>query len=294
VVKSYNIDMVINSSPAPMISWNPLNSVSNSSSDAMLVTATASAADGMDSEGAYVNQSALNKLEFTQGSDLMMNITFDQFFTSGMDVSAIASPFTVQRITNGNFFANANNWTAAAGANTVISWVNTGRTGGSEQMSMTGRNHASNSDLTQAVNVSAVPDSSTVDWCYNVTTFTVPGASNTMLIYIQSPTNASPGTLVDTVTLTGTTGSFICRSTAVPSSLFGSAGIYTFRARASLSTGGSGTPVVTVLWDDINWNLTMIPRPITNLSIDYVTGGVVPANISVAVGNEFKRVSTNG
>jgi hypothetical protein len=223
-----------------------------------------------------------------------INWNFTRSYQMNLTITMNPASSTIQRLTNGNFFANANNWTATPGANTVISWVNTGRTGGSEQMSMTGRNHASNSDLTQAVNISVIPDSSSVDWCYNVTTFTVPGASNIMSIYIQSPTNASPGTLIDTVTLTGTTGSFICRSATVPSSLFGSTGTYTFRPRASLSTGGSGTPVVTVRWDDINWNFTMIPNPITNLSIDYVTGGVVPANISVAIGDEFKKVDDNG
>ena len=112
--------------------------------------------------------------------------------------------------------------------------------------------------------------------------------------------------MLDNVSITGTTA-WLCRNSTIASAVLNSSGTYQFTARAHLQTtsGGSGK-LISVLWDDFQLNFTTTTAgsgsgPITvtttmnsTLAIDRVSGGVVPSNITVSVGNEFSKAVANG
>ena len=300
-VSNYTIDMVIDSTPAPTIAWNPLNSVLASSSDALYVSATARVIGGAStSVGAYINRTLLNKLEFKWDDDLVLNTTFNgTSLIGGLTVSAktVATP---QMLINANFSANDNNWTKTAGTGATIAWYNSGQTGGSENVTVAGGSQNSYNYVLQDVTTTHTPTSGTMRWCYQVTHWN-PGSTGSgwLAVYIRSPGGTGNGTLMDNVSITGTTA-WLCRSnSSIPAAILNDSGTYQFTALPHLQTSG-GSRYISVLLDDFQLNFTL---PVTmNVTvtmnstspIDWTSGGTVPANISVAVGNEFKRVSTNG
>jgi hypothetical protein len=298
-VTSYTIDMTIDSSPTPTIDWDVLNNVSKNSSDAVFIDASARTAGGPSNDtSGYINRSTFNRLVFThEGADIM-NATFDgTFLIGGLDISALPSPFIVQRLVNNVFLANDSNWTLVPGAQSNIAWVNSGRTGGSERVTLTAASTGNTNNILQNISVTAIPDFANVSWCYNVSRYVNNGSVNNISIFIKSPTNASPGTLIDRVNLTGLTTDFICRNATVNGSFFASTGNYTFLARLRMVTGAGAGRNVTVLLDDFYWNMTFIQgTPGMNASsvIDRISGGVVPSNITVSVGDEFRKTITNG
>jgi hypothetical protein len=300
-ISNYTINMVIDGYPAPTISWNPLNSVLASSTDALYVNATARVIGGTTtSVAAYINKSALSRLEFDWGDDLIVNATFNGTSRIGsLNVSAdtVATP---QELINANFSTNDSNWNRTIGTFSTIAWFNSGQTGGSENITVTGSGRNNDDDVAQNVTVPTKPTSGSLTWCYRVTRWSSGTASN-LSVYIRSPGGTGLGTRIDNVSITGTTA-WLCRSnSSLPAAVLNDSGTYQFTARAHLqtTTGGSGK-FISVLLDDFQLNFTM-PTDInitttmnTTSAIDRVTGGVVPANISVVIGNEFKKVGTNG
>jgi hypothetical protein len=311
-IANYTIDIAVNNSPAPTIAWNPLNNVSASSSDALLVMATARVAGGASSSiSAYINKSMLSKLEFTQGSTVIANATFNgTSLIGGLNISATPSTATynsttTQMLANANFSANDNNWTKTAGADSTIAWYNSGRTGGSENVSISGKAKNNDDYIAQNVTAAAQPSSGTIDWCYSVTLWSG-GTNSNLSVYLRSPGGTGLGTKLDNVSITGTTA-WTCRSASIPSGTLNSSGTYLFTAQAHLETTSGGTKYISVLLDDFQLNFTTTTPsgsgsgPITvtatmnsTLAIDRVSGGVVPSNITVSVGNEFNKSATNG
>ena len=311
-VSNYTITVVVNNSPAPTIAWNPLNNVSASSSDAMLVVATAGVIEGASNNAsAYINKSMLSKLEFTQGGTIIANATFNgTSLIGGLNISAMPSASSVssdttQKLANANFLTNDNNWTKVIGAQSTIAWYNSGQTGGSENVSISGSGRNNNDDIAQNVTASIKPDSGTINWCYRVTRWSGGTLSN-LSVYLRSPGDTGLGTQLDTASITGTTA-WICRNTSIPVGTLNSSGTYQFTARAHLQTTGGGSgKLISVLWDDFQLNFTTTaagsgsgPMTVTTimnstLAIDRVSGGVVPSNITVSVGNEFSKAVANG
>jgi len=311
-VANYTIDIAVNSSPTPAIAWNSLNNVSASSSDAMLVMATARVIGGTSNNiSAYINRSALNILQVTQGSSIIMNATFNGTFLIGsLNISAAPSAATynsttTQMLANANFSANDNNWTKTAGADSTIAWYNSGQTGGSENVSISGRDKNNDDYIAQNVTVATQPSSGTIDWCYRVTRWSAWANSN-LSVYLRSPGGTGLGTPLDNASITGTTA-WICRNTSIPAGTLNSSGTYQFTAHAHLETTPGGTKYISVLLDDFQLNFTTSTPsgsgsgPITvtttmnsTLAIDRVSGGVVPSNMTVSVGNEFSKAVVNG
>jgi len=269
-VTSYTIDMTIDSSTAPTIAWNPLNSVSMYSSDAVFIETLIRAAGGPSNDTiVYINRSKFNRLIFTHNGANIMNATFDgTSLIGGLDISTLPSPSIEQRLVNNVFLTNDSNWTKVQGAKSNITWANSGRTGGSENFTLNAVRTTNTNDILQNVSVAAIPDFANVSWCYNVSAFTNNGSTNNISIFIKSPTNSSPGTLIDLVNLTGLTTDFVCRNAAINGTFFATADNYTFLARLVLVTNltaGAAAGNITVLLDDIYWNFTR--KYSTNLTI---------------------------
>ncbi|VVB73432.1 Uncharacterised protein [uncultured archaeon] len=298
---NYTIDVVINGTPTLTVSWNPLNSVLASSSDAMFVNGTLRVVGGQTvNVSAYVNKTMLNKLEFDWGDFPVVNATFNGTSRIGSLNLTAVSVATPQMLTNANFSANDNDWVKTIPTFTTIAWFNSGQTGGSENITVTGSGRNVNAYIAQNETAPSEPTAGSLRWCYRVTRWSSGTASN-LSVYIRSPGGSGTGARIDSVTITGTTA-WICRSNAtLPAAVLNDSGVYQFSALAHLqTTGGGAGKFVSVLLDDFQLNFTM-PVNLTvtaavNMSsaIDRVAGGMVPANVSVAVGNEFKKVVANG
>ena len=186
---------------------------------------------------------------------------------------------TTQMLVNANFSTNDSNWTKVVGGASTIAWYNSGQTGGSENVTLTGANKNNDNDIIQNVTAGSKPSSGTIKWCYSVTRWSG-GTSSNLSVYLRSPGGSGFGTLLDNTSITGTTA-WTCRNASVPSAVLNSSGTYQFTARSHLQTTAGGTKFISVLWDDFELNFT---GPTTyKLNVTHISTATVavPANYTL-------------
>jgi hypothetical protein len=173
-------------------------------------------------------------------------------------------------------------------------WTNSGQTGGSENVTISGSNKVDDNDIAQNVTTTSTPSSGLVRWCYKVNAWSNPGTNN-LTIYLRSPGGTGLGTQIDTVALTGTTG-WLCRNANIPGGVMNGSGTYQFLARAHLeTTGGGGTKEVGIFWDDFELNFTSPSTYNMNVTHSSTATISVPAAhslVRVEAHDKFKSTST--
>ena len=191
--------------------------------------------------------------------------------------AAIVPGNVAQMLLNGNFFSNDVGWARSTSGVMTINWINTGRTGGSDEFVTYGRNKAGVGSISQNFVASIIPASGTLGWCYRVTVWNVPGTPNQLDVYLNPPGGTAPGTLIDSISLTGLTG-WNCRNVVIPSALINSVGTYGFTFQATLDTANNANAQVTVQVDDFELNFTTSNQYVLNVTHASTATVSVPAN----------------
>lgn len=162
--------------------------------------------------------------------------------------------FNESLIKNGYFDTNANYWSFSSTDPSILGgW----EASGNIYVDVSSPDITGMGEWNQTLTYSntTLLNKANLSFCYNVSAWNSPGASNILRVSLRLPNGKSEE--VWSESLTGLTQGWVCISRDI-SSLVYETGEYNLRLIAELSTG-AGTPEIKIQWDNISLNLSYNP-----------------------------------